>query len=60
MNILLAGENSASDHAVAWGAFPIVNADFTVINGKYKTPVLRGSGQSVVCWPCAARVLTAC
>jgi len=45
---LLRGENSASDHAVAWGAFPIVNADFTVINGKYKMPMLRGSDQSVV------------
>ena len=30
------------------GAFPIVNADFTVINGKYKMPMLRGCDQSVV------------
>ena len=27
---------------VGWGAFPVINGRFTVIKGKFKTPILRG------------------
>ena len=36
---ILRGKSSASDHAVCWGAFPIVNNDFTVVSGKCPVPL---------------------
>ena len=28
---------------VGWGAFPVINGKFSVVKGKFKTPLLRGS-----------------
>ena len=39
---LLRGSHSPTDVAVAWGAFPISDANFDIISGPFKTTMLRG------------------
>ncbi|KAJ8321997.1 hypothetical protein KUTeg_000468 [Tegillarca granosa] len=39
---LLRGAVLATDRVVGWGCFPICDAQFDVIEGKYKCPFLRG------------------
>ncbi|XP_074656241.1 uncharacterized protein LOC141909627 [Tubulanus polymorphus] len=39
---LLRGAVVPTDHIVGWGCFPICDANFEVIEGKYKVPLLRG------------------
>ncbi|KAK2169280.1 hypothetical protein NP493_1197g00020 [Ridgeia piscesae] len=39
---LLRGAVVPSDRVVAWGAFPIADGKFDVVEGKYKVPFLRG------------------
>jgi hypothetical protein len=36
------GADTKTDHVVGWGAFPVYNAGFDVVKGKYKVPFLRG------------------
>ena len=45
---LLRGSQSPTDVAVAWGAFPICDANFDIISGKFKAPLLRGHMDSQV------------
>lgn len=40
--ILLDQESSSKDEVVAWGAFPLINTDFDVNEGKFKLPMLFG------------------
>ena len=39
---MIRGELSPFDRVVAWGAYPICNENFDVIQGKCKCPMLRG------------------
>ncbi|XP_077989963.1 uncharacterized protein LOC144444426 [Glandiceps talaboti] len=39
---LLRGSLLPIDKVVGWGVFPICDAQFNIIDGKYKTPFLRG------------------
>ncbi|CAB3994118.1 partial [Paramuricea clavata] len=39
---LLRGAVTPTDRVVAWGCFPICDSNFRVVEGKYKTPFLRG------------------
>ena len=39
---LLRGSHSPTDVAVAWGAFPISDANFDIVSGPFKTTMLRG------------------
>ena len=39
---LLRGSKAPTDVAVAWGAFPICDANFDIVAGPFKTPMLRG------------------
>lgn len=39
---ILRGSVTPTDKVVGWGCFPICDAEFNVIEGKYKTPMLRG------------------
>ena len=39
---LLRGSHAPTDVAVAWGAFPICDANFDIVAGPFKTPMLRG------------------
>ena len=39
---LLRGSHAPTDVAVAWGAFPICDANFDIIAGPFKAPMLRG------------------
>ncbi|OWF49741.1 uncharacterized protein LOC110451314 [Mizuhopecten yessoensis] len=39
---LLRGATVKSDRVVGWGSFPICDAQFDIIEGKYKCPFLRG------------------
>eukprot|EP01060_Flectonema_neradi_P034348 TRINITY_DN6001_c0_g1_i1.p1 TRINITY_DN6001_c0_g1~~TRINITY_DN6001_c0_g1_i1.p1 ORF type:complete len:1206 (+),score=206.63 TRINITY_DN6001_c0_g1_i1:57-3620(+) len=34
---------------VGWGAFPVINGKFSVVKGKFKTPLLRGAINNNVC-----------
>ena len=45
---LLRGAQSPTDVSVAWGAFPICDANFEIISGKFKTPLLRGHMDSQI------------
>lgn len=38
----LAGRSNPTDRVVAWTALPISNTHFTVVNGKFRLPMLRG------------------
>jgi len=39
---ILSGPFTAIDKVVAWGCFPICDGVFNVVEGKYKTPLIRG------------------
>uniref|UniRef100_A0A8C1XBA7 Uncharacterized protein n=1 Tax=Cyprinus carpio TaxID=7962 RepID=A0A8C1XBA7_CYPCA len=39
----LPGDHSHVSSVVGWGAFPICDCSFQLFNGKFKTPLLRGS-----------------
>ena len=39
---MLRGDLSPFDRVVAWGAFPICNEHFDIVQGKCKVPMLRG------------------
>eukprot|EP00050_Salpingoeca_kvevrii_P003599 m.228450 g.228450 ORF g.228450 m.228450 type:complete len:1127 (+) comp10856_c0_seq18:6377-9757(+) len=39
---LLSGDASPTDRVVAWSAFPLVDTEFNVISGPFKTPLKRG------------------
>ncbi|XP_057308593.1 uncharacterized protein LOC130646936 [Hydractinia symbiolongicarpus] len=39
---ILRGSVTPTDKVVGWGCFPICDAEFNVVEGKYKTPMLRG------------------
>ncbi|XP_028404973.1 uncharacterized protein LOC114527499 isoform X2 [Dendronephthya gigantea] len=39
---LLRGAVTPTDRVVGWGCFPICDSNFRVVEGKYKTPFLRG------------------
>ncbi|XP_078490654.1 uncharacterized protein LOC100184102 [Ciona intestinalis] len=39
---LLRGSISPIDRVVAWGAFPICDSNFAIVQGHYKLPMLRG------------------
>jgi hypothetical protein len=38
----LASRTNPTDHVVAWTALPIINTHFTVIEGKFRLPLIRG------------------
>jgi hypothetical protein len=38
----LASRTNPTDHVVAWTALPIINTHFTVVEGKYRLPLIRG------------------
>lgn len=38
------GERSRVSRTAAWGAFPVCNCAFDVVQGKFRTPLLRGDG----------------
>ena len=40
--VWLSSQTSNSDTIVAWGAFPLVNGDFLINEGKFKVPLLNG------------------
>ncbi|KAM7390659.1 hypothetical protein PAMA_008716 [Pampus argenteus] len=40
--IALPGENSHISSVLAWGAFPVCGPNLCLIQGRYKTPLLRG------------------
>ncbi|XP_035825164.1 uncharacterized protein LOC101851493 [Aplysia californica] len=39
---LLRGSVVSTDHVVAWGAFPICDGQFDIVEGRYHCPFLRG------------------
>ncbi|XP_052451787.1 uncharacterized protein ofcc1 [Carassius gibelio] len=39
----LPGDHSSVSSVVGWGAFPVCDCSFQLFNGKFKTPLLRGS-----------------
>ena len=39
---MLRGSQSPTDVSVAWGAFPICDANFEIISGNFKTVLMRG------------------
>ncbi|RHY35132.1 hypothetical protein DYB32_000356 [Aphanomyces invadans] len=39
---LLSGANATKDCVVAWGVLPVCNADFDVVAGRFKVPMMRG------------------
>ena len=41
--VLLENEQTEQDYVVGWGAFPLMNADFALNEGKYKIPLLFGN-----------------
>ena len=45
---LLRGSQSPTDVSVAWGAFPICDANFDIISGHFKTVLLRGHMDSQI------------
>ncbi|XP_007899094.2 uncharacterized protein ofcc1 [Callorhinchus milii] len=45
---LLQGSNIHIDRVVGWGAFPICNAHFEILEGKFKCPFLRGHRDSKI------------
>uniref|UniRef100_A0A3Q1BU10 Orofacial cleft 1 candidate gene 1 protein n=1 Tax=Amphiprion ocellaris TaxID=80972 RepID=A0A3Q1BU10_AMPOC len=40
--ITLAGDSSHISSVLAWGAFPVCGPSFSLIQGRFKTPLLRG------------------
>lgn len=41
--ILLESETIPKDYTVGWGAFPVMNSDFNINEGKFKVPLLFGN-----------------
>jgi hypothetical protein len=41
--LLLESDQVDKDYVVGWGAFPLMNADFGLNEGKYKIPLLFGN-----------------
>lgn len=41
--VYLSSKNTCKDVVLGWGAFPIVNGEFEINNGKFKLPLLSGS-----------------
>jgi hypothetical protein len=41
--IWLSSQTSKNDYIMGWGAFPLVNGDFLINQGKFKLPLLNGS-----------------
>ncbi|XP_026056603.1 uncharacterized protein ofcc1 [Carassius auratus] len=39
----LPGDHSSVSSVMGWGAFPVCDCSFQLFNGKFKTPLLRGS-----------------
>ncbi|RHY10641.1 hypothetical protein DYB25_004918 [Aphanomyces astaci] len=39
---LLSGANATKDAVVGWGVLPVCNADFDVLAGRFKVPLIRG------------------
>eukprot|EP01064_Diplonema_japonicum_P036396 TRINITY_DN8154_c2_g1_i2.p1 TRINITY_DN8154_c2_g1~~TRINITY_DN8154_c2_g1_i2.p1 ORF type:complete len:1012 (+),score=148.88 TRINITY_DN8154_c2_g1_i2:1664-4699(+) len=46
--VRLPDKPSELPQTVGWGAFPVINGRFSVIKGKFKTPLLRGGVDSSV------------
>ena len=40
--VFLSNQSSSEDIVVGWGAFPIVNGDFQINEGKFKVPLIYG------------------
>lgn len=40
--IWLSSQTSQNDYVMAWGAFPLVNGDFEINQGKFKLPLMNG------------------
>ncbi|XP_013405388.1 uncharacterized protein LOC106170172 [Lingula anatina] len=45
---LLRGAVVPTDRVVGWGAFPICDGNFDIIEGKYKCPLLRGEMDTLI------------
>ena len=41
--IWASSQTTKKDHISAWGAFPLVNGDFEINQGKFKLPLLNGN-----------------
>jgi len=41
--ILLASDTVPKDYVVGWGVFPLLNSEFGLNEGKFKTPLLFGN-----------------
>ena len=41
--VLLESEQIERDYVVGWGAFPLIDSDFQLNEGKYKIPMLFGN-----------------
>ncbi|KAF0692494.1 Aste57867_16438 [Aphanomyces stellatus] len=39
---MLSGQSATKDAVVGWGVLPVCNADFEVVAGRFKVPLLRG------------------
>lgn len=44
----LASRSNPTDHVVAWTALPIINAHFTVVEGKFRLPLIRGEANPTI------------
>ena len=42
--IRLSGEVKISDKVVGWGVFPLINSELKVNQGRFKVPIVQGSG----------------
>jgi len=40
--IWVSSQTSSKDYIMGWGAFPLVNGDFEINQGKFKLPILNG------------------
>jgi len=40
--VYLSSKSSSEDVTMGWGAFPIVNGDFKINQGKFKVPLIFG------------------
>jgi len=40
--IWLSSQTTSTDYVMAWGAFPLVNGDFEINQGRFKLPLLNG------------------
>ena len=41
--VYLSNKDGSDDITMGWGAFPIVNGDFQINEGKFKVPLIYGS-----------------